>query len=113
LPVRLLWAAAADLSAFAEPRPIGDALRRNPACFTFGVVMHDIPGRPARRMSPLGRTRAEQEKILRDHGHPSLMVAYKCALGLPLTFDATNLSIDAMIKAILDADFGTDGQSSS
>ena len=58
---------------------------------------------------PLSRRpqpRAERERILRRYDLASLAVAYKVTLKLPLSQDVSHIARDAMIPAILDAEYG-------
>ena len=71
--------------------------------------------RPAGIESGNGRprfpqSRREHEEILEGYDLPSLIMAYKIALRLPLDSDIGSLPARAMIDAILDAECGADGE---
>jgi hypothetical protein len=57
-------------------------------------------------LSPRLHLRAERERILRRYDVASLAVAYKITFKLPLSQDVGHLTPDAMINAILDAEYG-------
>lgn len=72
------------------------------------MTFHPEESEKPRPHFPLSRR--EREEMLEGYDLPSLMMAYKVTLRLPLEEDVSRVPARAAIDAILDAECGPDGQ---
>lgn len=72
------------------------------------MMFHPEESEPRRPHFP--QSRREREEILEGYDLPSLLMAYKVTLKLPLEEDVNHVSGRAMIDAILNAECGPNGQ---